>query len=111
MVCVSGGAEDSVLVSRAQGGGQLVGLVLHSHGDGTDLVAVFARVVSAEEELAAALELDPKVGLSSATVASVLRRQCGSRGKCSGHIGLISLHLYSVNVPSGANIPEPFSVP
>ena len=77
MVWVS---ERSVLVGGrgARRGGKLVSLVHVVHGDLTELVSVFARVVSAEEKLAAGVELDAEVGLGTAAVAAVLGAQRGS---------------------------------
>jgi hypothetical protein len=75
------------------GVGELVSLVHEVHGDLTELVSVLSRVVSAEEKLAAGLELDAKVCLGTAAVAAVLGRQrLSSGGKGCCHIGLISLH-------------------
>ena len=51
--------------------GEPVGLVHEVHGDLTELVSVLARVVSAEEKLAAGVQLDAKVGLGAAAVAAV----------------------------------------
>lgn len=100
--------ENSVLGGRGPGGGQFVGLIVHPSRHGTQLVAVFTCVVGAEEEFTAALELNPKVGLSSATVASVLCRQGGSSGKCSGHNGLISLRLSITTYRSEQTFPNRF---
>ena len=51
---------------------------------------MLAGVVSAEEQLAARLELHAKVGLRAAPVATVHGGQRGTRGNCCGHIGLFS---------------------
>jgi hypothetical protein len=76
--------------------GELVGLVHEVHGDLTELVSVLSRVVSAEEKLAAGVELNAKVGLGTAAVAAVLGTQhVSSGGNSSCHIGLISLHPVS----------------
>ena len=60
------------------GAGEPVGLVHEVDGNLTKLVFVLARVVSAEEKLAAGVELDAKVGLGTAAVAAVLGAQHGS---------------------------------
>src|SRR3954449_3396445 len=71
--------------------GQLLGLVDDVGRDLAELLAVLAGVVGTEEQLTAGLELDPQVGLRSATVTAVRGAQGrGARGNCSGHIGLIS---------------------
>jgi hypothetical protein len=45
--------------------------------------------VGTEEELESGSKLHPKVGLGSATVATVCRGQGGcARGNCSSHFGL-----------------------
>jgi hypothetical protein len=85
---------------------ELVGLVDHVRGDLAELVAVLAGVVGAEEQLAARLELDPEVGLGSATVAAVRSAQRGTRGNCSGHIGLISSSF-----GAGSNVAERAKIP
>jgi hypothetical protein len=62
-------------------------------GDLAQLVSVLTGVVGAEQEFAPCLELHTKVGLGSATVATVQSSQCcGTGGNGSGHNGLISLH-------------------
>ena len=66
--------------ARRRGVGELVGLVDHVGGDLAELVAVLAGVVGAEEQLAAGLELDPQVGLGSATVAAVRGAQRAELG-------------------------------
>ena len=75
-------------------------------GDLAELVAVLARVVGAEEQLAAGLQLDAQVGLGPAAVAAVRSTQRGStRGNGSGHFGLISLYIgvrCTVNVAAGS---------
>src|SRR6478609_304404 len=77
----------------ARGGVQLVGLVVDGSSDLTELLAVLAGVVSAEEQLAAGLELHTEVGLGAAAVAAVTGREDGLGG-CggSGHVSLISVH-------------------
>ena len=77
MVWVSG---RSALLERcgALGAGEPVGLVHEVDGNLTKLVFVLARVVSAEEKLAAGVELDAKVRLGAAAVAAVLGAQHGS---------------------------------
>jgi hypothetical protein len=62
-------------------------------GDLTELLAVLTRVVRAEEQLAAGLELHTEVGLGAAAVAAVTGREDGLGG-CggSGHVSLISVH-------------------
>jgi len=92
-----------------------VGLVVDVDGDGAELLAVRAGVVSAEEQLSTLAELDAQVGLGSATVAAVARGQRGGAGgNCSGHIGLfpwvvvlvfVFIGTYS-NLAAGANIPR-----
>ena len=73
-------SEPSPLVDgcRAGRGGEPVGLVHEVHGDLAELVTVLTRVVSAEEKLAAGVELDAKVRLGTAAVAAVLGAQRGS---------------------------------
>jgi hypothetical protein len=82
----------SALVTRrrCRGVGELVGLVDHVDGNLFELVSVLTRVVSAEEELAAGVELDTQVGLRTATVAAVLGSQRSTRGNSSCHFGLVS---------------------
>jgi hypothetical protein len=77
---------------------ELVGLVGQVSGDLAELVAVLPGVVGAEQQLTPGLELDAQVGLGSATVAAVRGAQRGTRGNCSGHIGLISRR--SLTVPT-----------
>jgi hypothetical protein len=73
--------------------GKSVGLIDDVCGDGLEGIAVLACVVSAEEELTAAQQLDPEVGLGPAAVASVSSAQRGGAwGNGSGHFGLISSH-------------------
>ena len=58
-----------------------------------ELVSVLTGVVGTEEQFTAGLELDTQVGLGTATVAAVTRRQGGRLGGNGGsHIGLFSLH-------------------
>ena len=59
---------------------ELVRLVVHVGRDRAELVSVFARVVGAEEQLTAGLELDTQVGLGTTTVTAVARRQGGWEG-------------------------------
>ncbi len=69
-----------------------MGLVHDCHSDLAERIGVLAGVVSAEEQLAAALELHPKVGLSSAAVTAVGRgERGGTGGNGSSHIGLFPL--------------------
>ncbi len=54
---------------------------------------MFTGVVGTEEQFTAGLKLDTQVGLCTAAVAAVTRRQGGRLGgNGSIHIGLISLH-------------------
>lgn len=98
-----------VALGRGRGAGQLVGLIDDRHGHFAELLAVLACVVGAEEQLTTGLELHTKVGLGSATVATVCRRQGGLGGNCSGHFGLISFPSTScvlLNVADRENIPR-----
>jgi len=97
-----------VLLLRSDGGSlaELAGLVDDVRRDLAELVAVLTGVVGAEQQLTARLELDPEVGLSSATVAAVRGAQRGTRGNGSGHIGLIS-----VFVGAGSNVAREPKIP
>ena len=77
------GRVASVLAVGSDGGrvGQLVGLVDDVGGDLAELVTVLAGVVGAEEQLTTRLELDPQVGLGSATVTAVRGAQRASSGQ------------------------------
>jgi hypothetical protein len=73
-----------------------VGLVGHGHGHLAQLLAVLAGVVGTEEKLESGGKRHPKVGLGSATVATVGRRQGGgARGNCSGPFGLSLIFVSS----------------
>jgi hypothetical protein len=65
---------------------ELAGLVVPVDGDCTELRAVLATVVGAEEELVPAGKLDTDIGLSATTVATVAGGQ-GAGGQGSGHGG------------------------
>jgi hypothetical protein len=84
---VVGGA---LLHTRGGGVDQPARLVLHGDRDLAELVTVLARVVGAEEEIAATGELDAEVGLGTATVTSVKRRQRRAGGNCSVHLRPLS---------------------
>jgi hypothetical protein len=87
LVCGSAG-----LGRRTAGGTELVRLVDDVRGDLAQLVSVLTGVVGAEEEFSSGLELHTKVGLGSATVATVQSSQgCGTGGNGSSHNGLISV--------------------
>jgi hypothetical protein len=68
-------AESALLGDRSRRRRQLVGLVDEGSGDLTELLAVLAGVVGAEEELAPGLQLHAQVGLGAATVAAIRRGQ------------------------------------
>jgi hypothetical protein len=82
----------SALVTRrrCRSVGELVGLVDDVDGDLLELVTVLTRVVGAEQELSAGVELDTQVGLRAAAVAAVLGSQRSTRGNSSCHFGLVS---------------------
>src|SRR5262245_18850529 len=84
---------------------ETVGLVVDTDGDLPELVAVLAGVVGAEEELAAAGQLDAKVGLGSAAVTTVGRGQC-ARGNCSGHESLPFCGCLASNGPRRRYVPR-----
>ena len=66
-----------------------------------------AAVAPGNLTLATRLELDSEIGLSSATVAAVRGAERGTRGNCSGHIGLISVFVDAgSNVAGEAKIPS-----
>jgi hypothetical protein len=65
---------------------ELVGLVVDDHRDLLELVAVLSGVVCAEQELAPGGELDTKVSLGTATVASVFCGQGCAGGNSSIHV-------------------------
>jgi hypothetical protein len=64
-------AGSALSLGARRGVDQLAGLVLDGHRDLAELVAVLPRVVRAEQEVAAAGELDTEVGLGTATVTAV----------------------------------------
>jgi hypothetical protein len=68
---VGGVAGSALSLGARRGVDQLAGLVLDGHRDLAELVAVLPRVVRAEQEVAAAGELDTEVGLGTATVTAV----------------------------------------
>ena len=85
---VRGGRSQSSSGRRRRPVGEPAGLVLDVLGDLAELVAVLAGVVGAEEQLAAALELYPEVGLGAASVAPVDRgERCCAGGCRSSHVG------------------------
>jgi hypothetical protein len=109
MLCEPKVWSPSVLPVRSGGGRvtELVGLVGHVRRDLAELVTVLACVMGAEQQLTTRLELDPKVGLSSATVAAVRSAERGTRGNSSGHNGLISFFVGAgSNVVGEAKIPS-----
>src|SRR3954452_8072435 len=85
--CESRGGGASALVLRCgrRGVRQLAGLVVDVHRDLAELVPVLPGVVSAEEQVTAACELDTEVGLGTAPVTAVESCQRRTRGNCSGH--------------------------
>ena len=102
-----GGRSALALRGRGAGAGETVRLVVDVDRDLAELVAVLACVVGAEQQLATRLELDSEIGLSSATVAAVRGAERGTRGNCSGHIGLISVFVDAgSNVAGEAKIPS-----
>jgi hypothetical protein len=76
-------------------------------GDLTQLVAVLAGVVGAEEQLSTTLELNPEVGLGAASVATVGSTECcGTGGNGSGHWGLFPTSCWCLaNVARRGKIP------
>src|SRR6185436_5460992 len=82
------GVATSVVGRRRRPVGEPAGLVLDVLGNFTELVAVLAGVVRAEEKLAAALELYPEIGLGATPVAPVDRgERCCAGGCRSSHVG------------------------
>ena len=77
----SGRCQCSLVGSGGGRVAELVGLVDDVGGDLAELVAVLAGVVGAEQQLATRLELDPEVGLGSATVAAVRGAERRSSGQ------------------------------
>lgn len=68
-------------------GRELLALVLDVERNLAEPIGVFPTVMRAEEQLAAAAEHDADVGLRTAAITAVSRRQRGRFGKgdCSGH--------------------------
>ena len=97
-----GVSAESVVGRRRRPVGEPAGLVLDVLGNLTELVAVLAGVVRAEEKLAAALELYPEVGLGAAPVTPVDRgERCCAGGCRSSHVGPRSHSGNCFNVGSG----------
>jgi hypothetical protein len=59
---------------------------LDGRGDLLELVSVLAGMVGAEQQLTAARELDPNVGLSTASVTAVQGCELRTGCDCSGHV-------------------------
>ena len=73
-------------LSARRGRAEPTGLVLDGRGDLLELVSVLAGMVGAEQQLTAARELDPNVGLSTASVTAVQGCELRTGCDCSGHV-------------------------
>ena len=62
--------------------GQLLGLVVNRDGHLAQLVLVHAGVVSAEEQLGSAVQLDTDIGLCAAPITTIDRGQTGQFCEC-----------------------------
>ena len=100
LVAGSGAGQCSPSGAPAGSSRSLLGLVVDVDRDRAELLAVLAGVVGAEQELAAAGEVDAEVGLGAAAVAAVTGCQ-GAGCNGSGHGGLPSCRPRSTSAGSG----------